>query len=82
LAVQLRPYDVNVNVVAPGDIVTERWKASRSYDQQKTVISATLDRYGQPEEIAKVVEFLVSQQAAYISGQILRVDGCIQPWPA
>jgi 3-oxoacyl-[acyl-carrier protein] reductase len=34
LAVQLRPYDVNVNVVAPGDIVTERWKASRSYDQR------------------------------------------------
>lgn len=82
LAVQLKPYDVNVNVVAPGDIVTERWKASRSYDQQKTVIGATLDRYGQPEEIAQVVEFLVSQQAGYISGQVLRVDGCIQPWPA
>ena len=82
LAVQLKPYNVNVNVVAPGDIVTERWKASRSYDQQKTVIGDTLDRYGQPEEIAQVVEFLVSQQAAYISGQVLRVDGCIQPWPA
>ena len=82
LAVQLRPYDVNVNVVAPGDIVTERWKASRSYDQQKTVISDTLDRYGQPEEVAQVVEFLVSEQACYISGQVLRVDGCTQPWPA
>ena len=82
LAVQLKPYNVNVNVVAPGDIVTERWKASRSYDQQKAVIGDTLDRYGQPEEIAQVVEFLVSQQAAYISGQVLRVDGCIQPWPA
>ncbi len=82
LAVQLRPYDVNVNVVAPGDIVTERWKASRSYDQQKAVIGNTLDRYGQPEEVAQVVEFLVSQQAGYISGQVLRVDGCCQPWPA
>jgi 3-oxoacyl-[acyl-carrier protein] reductase len=82
LAVQLRPYNVNVNVVAPGDTVTERWKASRNYDQQKTVISDSLDRYGQPEEIAQVVEFLVSQQAAYISGQVLRVDGCNQPWPA
>lgn len=82
LAVQLRPYDVNVNVVAPGDIVTERWKASRSYDQQKAVIGNTLDRYGQAEEVAQVVEFLVSQQAGYISGQVLRVDGCCQPWPA
>ena len=82
LAVQLRPYNVNVNVVAPGDIVTERWKASRSDDQQKTAIGDTLDRYGQPEEIAQVVEFLVSQQAGYISGQVLRVDGCTQPWAA
>ena len=82
LAVQMRPYNVNVNVVAPGDIVTERWKASRDYDQQKTVIGDSLDRYGQSEEIAQVVEFLVSQQAGYISGQILRVDGCTQPWPA
>jgi 3-oxoacyl-[acyl-carrier protein] reductase len=82
LAVQLRPYDVNVNVVAPGDIVTERWKASRSYDQQKTLVGDTLDRYGQPEEIAHVVEFLVSEQSCYISGQVLRVDGCSQPWPA
>ena len=82
LAVQLRPYNVNVNVVAPGDVVTERWKASRSYDQQKTVISDTLDRYGQPEEIAQVVEFLVSQQASFVSGQVLRVDGCTQSWAA
>jgi len=82
LATQLRPYNVNVNVVAPGDIVTERWKASRSYDRQKTEIGDTLDRYGHPEEIAQVVEFLVSQHAGYISGQVLRVDGCTQPWPA
>jgi 3-oxoacyl-[acyl-carrier protein] reductase len=82
LAAQLRPYNVNVNVVAPGDIVTERWKASRSFEQGKTVKVDTLDRYCQPEEIARVVEFLVSDSASYISGQVLRVDGCIQPWPA
>jgi 3-oxoacyl-[acyl-carrier protein] reductase len=82
LAVQLRPYNVNVNVVAPGDIVTARWKASRSFEQEKTVKGDSLDRYGQPEEIARVVEFLVSDSACYISGQVLRVDGCTQPWPA
>jgi len=82
LAVQLRPYNVNVNVVAPGDVVTERWKASRSYDESKTVEAETLDRYGQPTEIARVVEFLVSNDAGYLSGQVIRVDGCTQPWPA
>jgi len=82
LAVQLKPYDVNVNVVAPGDIMTERWKASREYEQEKTVAGGTLDRYGRPEEIGRVVQFLVSDQAGYISGQVLRVDGCTQSWPA
>ena len=80
LAVQLKPYNVNVNAVAPGDIVTERWKASREYEQEKMVTEGTIDRYGQPEEISSVVEFLVSDQSSYVSGQVIRVDGCVQPW--
>jgi 3-oxoacyl-[acyl-carrier protein] reductase len=77
----MKPYNVNVNAVAPGDIVTERWKASREYEQEKMVTGGTIDRYGQPEEISSVVEFLVSDQSSYVSGQIIRVDGCVQPWP-
>ncbi len=82
LALQLRPDNVNVNVVAPGDIVTERWKASRTYEEERMVTGGTLERYGRPEEIASVVEFLSSDEASYISGQVLRVDGCVQTWPA
>lgn len=82
LAVQLKSYNINVNAIAPGDIITERWKASRTYEEEKMVTGGTLDRYGQPEEISRVVEFLASEQASYISGQILRVDGCVQAWPA
>lgn len=82
LAVQLRPYDVAVNVVAPGDTVTPRFLASRPIDESKMVTSGTLDRYGQPIEIARVVEFLVSDAASYITGQVLRVDGGRQCWPA
>jgi 3-oxoacyl-[acyl-carrier protein] reductase len=82
LALQLRAYNVNVNVVAPGDIVTERWKASRTYEEKRMVTGGTLERYGRPEEIASVVEFLSSDEASYISGQVLRVDGCVQTWPA
>jgi len=82
LAVQLKTFNINVNAIAPGDIITERWKASRTYEEEKMVTGGTLDRYGQPEEISRVVEFLASEQASFISGQILRVDGCVQAWPA
>ena len=82
LAVQLKTFNINVNAIAPGDIITERWKASRTYEEEKMVTGGTLDRYGQPEEISRVVEFLASEQASFISGQILRVDGCAQAWPA
>ena len=82
LALQLRPHNINVNVVAPGDIVTERWKASRAFDEDMMVTGGTLMRYGRPEEVSSVVEFLSSDKAGYISGQVLRVDGCMQAWPA
>jgi len=82
LAVQLRPYNVTVNSVAPGDILTARWKASRPFDASMTVTDGTLERYGQPIEIARVVGFLVSDAASYITGQVIRVDGGTQCWPA
>lgn len=81
LAAQLRPYNVYANVVAPGPIVTPRFLASRPIDETLKTAEDTLERYGQPIEIAKVVEFLVSQDSSYITGQVLRVDGGRQLWP-
>lgn len=75
LAVQLRPYDVGVNVVAPGPIATPRFLNSRVIDESMLVEGGTLLRYGQPIEIARAVAFLASDAASYISGQVLRVDG-------
>ncbi len=75
LAALLRPYDVHVNAVAPGDTVTARFCASRETDGALMVEKGTLVRYGQPIEIARAVAFLASEASSYITGQILRVDG-------
>ena len=82
LADQLRPYNVYANCVAPGPIITPRFVASRPIDESKQNSEGTLERYGVPMEIAKAVEFFVTSDSSYVTGQVLRVDGGGQLWPA
>lgn len=82
LAAQLRPYGVYANVIAPGDIVTARFEASRETDAARKVEAGALTRYGWPHEVAKAVEFLTTPDSSYITGQVLRVDGGSQLWPS
>ena len=82
LAAQLRDVNVNVNAIAPGEIVTPRFLASRTPKAERQVEGGNLTRYGWPAEIARTVEFLVTDDSSYISGQVLRVDGGAQLWPA
>ena len=82
LAAQMRPYGVYANVIAPGEIIVPRFEASRPTRDERKVRDGALTRYGWPEEIARVVEFFVTSDSSYISGQVLRVDGGAQLWPA
>lgn len=82
LAAQLRPYNIPVNCIAPGGTVTPRFLATRQADPERLEAVDTLERYGQPEEIARAVAFLVSDPGPFISGQVIRVDGGGQLWPA
>ena len=82
LAAQLRPNGVYANVVAPGEIITARFEASRPTKDDRKVEFGALSRYGWPIEVAKAVEFFVTADSSYVSGQVLRVDGGAQLWPS
>ena len=75
LADQLRPYDITVNCIAPGDTRTGRFMGTRAVDQTRMVETGTLDRIATVDEVARVVEVFAGPLGAFVSGQVLRVDG-------
>lgn len=82
LADQMRPYDVTVNTIAPGDTRTERFLATRNVDALRLAEDGTLDRIATVDEVARVVEFFAGPMGAFVSGQVIRVDGGGQIWAA
>jgi 3-oxoacyl-[acyl-carrier protein] reductase len=82
LADQLRAYDITVNCIAPGDTRTGRFMGTRAVDPSRMVEAGTLDRIATVDEVARVVEVFAGPLGAFVSGQVLRVDGGGQCWPA
>lgn len=66
---------ITVNAVAPGFIDTDMTEAMPEGAKDKIVTEIPMGRTGKPEDVAEAVAFLVSEQAGYITGEVLRVDG-------
>ena len=75
LALELAKDRILVNAVAPGSIETDILAGDTPEDRARRVRTIPLGRVGLPEEIAAAVAFLASPDAAYITGQILHVNG-------
>ena len=75
MAVELARKKIRVNAVAPGVIVTEMSERVRDAAGDQILGEILLKRFGDPEEVAAVACFLASDEAAYVNGQVVSVDG-------
>ncbi len=75
LAKDLAKYQVNVNAVAPGYIVTTMTETLPDEVKKEALGEIVLGRLGTPEDVAYLVTFLCSDQARHITGEVIRVDG-------
>ena len=72
---ELASRGITVNAVAPGFIETEMTAVLPDKVKEASVAQIPLGHFGKPEDIAKTVAFLASDDAAYITGQVIQVDG-------
>lgn len=75
LAKELGPYGINVNSISPGVIGTARVRKVNKDTIQDWLVGISLGRIGEPEEVARVVLFLASNDSSYITGENIMVDG-------
>ena len=75
VAKELAARGITVNMVAPGFIDTDMTAAMTDKAKEMTLTGIPLNRMGTPEDVANAVAFLVSDNASYITGQVINVDG-------
>ncbi|MEO6888544.1 MAG: 3-oxoacyl-ACP reductase FabG [Ktedonobacteraceae bacterium] len=75
LAKEVASYGITVNAVAPGFIETDIWQSIPEAKHASLLKSIPQGRLGRPEEVAAVIRFLLSEDASYITGNVVEIDG-------
>ena len=75
LSKELGSRGINVNSIAPGYIETSMTNSLSEKIKNELFNKISLNRFGKPEEVASLVNFLISKEASYITGQIISLDG-------
>ena len=77
VAKELGSRNVTVNAIAPGFIKTDMTDAMPEKAKEATLAAIPMKRMGQVDDIANLAVFLASDEASYISGEVIRVDGAL-----
>ena len=77
IALELAPNSIRVNAVAPGPVVSDMTAKARADEKRYNSLLADIPmgRFGQPEEIATIINFLLSEASSFITGQVIVADG-------
>ena len=75
LAKEIGSRNITVNAIAPGFIDTDIQSGIDRQLADNIINNLSIRRLGTPEEVAKVILFLASDQASYVNGQVIRIDG-------
>ena len=80
MATELAPFGITVNMVSPGWIPVERHEKDAQEDKDAYLATIPMNRWGVPKDVADAVLYYASEEAAFVTGQTLCVNGGRSPW--
>ena len=80
MATELAPFNITVNVVAPGWIPVERHENDPEEDKAAYRALIPMDRWGVPDDVAGAIVYYASEEAGFVTGQTICVNGGMTPW--